>query len=194
MLSVPFWKWQGITIPDNMKILHDRDAIPEGYTDQRYFRLIHDLKDIPDGKGADYQIRTAEEEDIPLITEIINKSYPDIRVTEQSIRALTHTTVYAPELWILAVEPESGDAIGCALADLDQNCDEGILEWVQVLPAYRRRGAGRLMVTELLRRMCGKALFATVSGSVDSVSSPEKLYRACGFVGSDIWHILRKEL
>ena len=34
------------------------------------------------------------------------------------------------------------------------------------------------------------AKFATVSGKIRDPSDPERLYRKCGFVGTDIWHIL----
>ncbi|MFR8331962.1 MAG: GNAT family N-acetyltransferase [Oscillospiraceae bacterium] len=57
------------------------------------------------------------------------------------------------------------------------------LEWIQVLPEYRRRGVGQLIVRELLYRMAGIARFATVSGRADSESHPEALYRKCGFEG-----------
>lgn len=45
---------------------------------------------------------------------------------------------------------------------------------------------------QLIKRMSKKAEFATVSGKVDNVTKPEMLYRKCGFVGDDIWHILKK--
>lgn len=51
---------------------------------------------------------------------------------------------------------------------------------------------GQLIVNELLKRMMGIADFATVSGKVNNPTSPEILYRKCGFVGDDIWHILTK--
>ncbi|MBR4875433.1 MAG: hypothetical protein IKU95_02975, partial [Clostridia bacterium] len=54
----------------------------------------------------------------------------------------------------------------------------------------RRKGIGQAIVSELLRRMADLADFATVSGKVNSVTQPEKLYRKCGFCGNDIWHIL----
>jgi len=47
-------------------------------------------------------------------------------------------------------------------------------------------------VAELLRRMQGKALFVTVSGKCDDPCQPQQLYRACGFTGNSIWHVLRK--
>ena len=41
--------------------------------------------------------------------------------------------------------------------------------------------------------MKGIADFATVSGKVDNETNPEALYRKCGFVGNDVWHILHKK-
>lgn len=192
-LSVPLWKWRRMSLPENMLIRHDREFAPQpGYEEQRFFRLRHDLKQIPKADLGNFAIRTAETADIPGIVEIINRSYADIRVTEEQICALTETPVYDGTLWVLALERKSGAFAGCALADLDREAGEGILEWVQVLPQYRRRGVGRLMVAELLRRMAGKADFATVSGRCDDASNPERLYRSCGFAGNDIWHIMRK--
>ena len=44
---------------------------------------------------------------------------------------------------------------------------------------------------ELLRNAPTKALFATVSGDCDNSASPENLYRKCGFIGDDVWHIIK---
>jgi len=41
--------------------------------------------------------------------------------------------------------------------------------------------------------MIGKANFVTVSGEVDNSTNPEALYRKCGFIGDDIWHIMTKK-
>ena len=62
-----------------------------------------------------------------------------------------------------------------------------------MLPEHRGRGAGQFIVNELLRRMQGRADFATVSGKVNNATNPEGLYRRCGFTGADVWHILTKE-
>ena len=48
-LSIPYWKAKNITIPPEMKILYDQDFsadILSDYTDEKYFRLHHNLKDI----------------------------------------------------------------------------------------------------------------------------------------------------
>lgn len=79
------------------------------------------------------------------------------------------------------------------MADFDSEMQEGIIEWIQVLPEYRGKKIGQMLVNDLLLRMKPMARFATVSGQVNNLSSPEKLYRKCGFVGNDVWHILRKK-
>ena len=33
----------------------------------------------------------------------------------------------------------------------------------------------------------------TASGQCNNASTPEKLYRRCGFTGNDVWHIFRKD-
>ena len=49
MSSLPFWKTNTVTIPDNMLILRDDMFIAErthGH-DEPYFRMLHDLCNIP---------------------------------------------------------------------------------------------------------------------------------------------------
>ena len=189
-LSIPLWKWNAMTIPENMVILHDRDYTPHpGYREARFFRLAHDLKSIPEANVPGLSITQVREEDYEQILRIIRAAYPGIRVDRAWLESLTRTPVYAPELWLIA--RLDGAAAGCVLADYDAGPREGILEWVQVLPEFRRRGVGKAMVCEVLRRMTGE--FATVSGDMDNESSPEALYRSCGFAGEDVWHILTRE-
>ena len=195
-LSIPFWKWMNMPIPPQMKIVHHRDFSAnewEEYVDEPYFRLYHPLTCIPTAKPADYTFRTAANTDFSIIVDIINASYPDISITEEQLRNLTTTKVYAPELWIIAEDQGTGRPTGCAIADLDKEAGEGILEWVQVLPEYRRQGIGKMLVIELLQRMQKLANFATVSGRCNNDTKPEILYRSCGFQGNDIWHILHKK-
>ena len=195
VLSIPYWKNKSITIPPNMRIVHDRDFSKseyQEYNDETYFRLFHSLKDIRSVEPDDIVIVTAKLEDIPCFVDVINQSYTDLSVTYEQLVGYTQTEVYAPELWVMAVNKADSSVVGCGIADLDRELKEGILEWIQVLPAYRGKKIGQLIVNELLRRMVGIAEFATVSGKVNNVTSPEMLYRKCGFVGDDVWHILMK--
>lgn len=194
--SIPYWKAKNITIPPDMKILHDRDFSAEilsGFTDEKYFRLYHDLKDIPKIKLDSFEITTATHKDIEAIVSIINDSYVDINVNECLIKSYTQTPVYHSDLWIMVKEKATGKYVGCGLADYDEETKELILEWIQVLPEYRGRKIGQAIVTELLFRMKCIADFATVSGKVDNTTKPERLYRKCGFIGNDVWHILHKK-
>lgn len=194
-LSIPYWKNKVVEIPQNIKIIHHSDFNDEllnAYYDERYFRLIHYLDNIDDKIPEGFSVRTADLTDIPLIVETINKSYSDLSVSYEQILSYTKTKVYDNNLWILVYDDQTNNIIGCGIADFDVEAKEGILEWILVLPEYRGRGVGKLIVSQLLKRM-KKADFATVSGKVDNATNPERLYRKCGFVGNDIWHILHKK-
>lgn len=195
-LSIPYWKAKNITIPTDMKILHDKDfrtEILSDYTDEKYFRLYHNLKEIPKITNDDFEITTATRKDIKEIVEIINDSYTDISVNKELIKSYTKTPVYNEALWIMVKEKSTGKYVGCGIADFDIEARELILEWIQVLPQYRGKKIGQLIVTELLFRMKAVADFATVSGKVDNMTNPEALYRKCGFAGNDVWHILHRK-
>lgn len=187
-LSMPLWKWNSITVPDNLTIIHHRDYLPRsGCSESRFFRLYHDLCEIPKAELPGLEINQIGEGDYDTVVDIIRTSYPGIQLDREWLEGLTRTPVYTPELWLMA--RWDGVPAGCVLADYDQNAQEGILEWVQVMPAFRRRGVGKALVCEALRRMQGD--FVTVSGDLDNKTSPELLYRSCGFTGDDLWHIVR---
>ncbi len=198
-LSIPYWKALQITLPDNMKILHQREFSEEllrKYDDEVYFRLIHRLQNIQDITQANVYIITAssDKKDIEKIADIINRCYDDIKVDRKYLESLIKTPAYMPSLWIFAAEPNTGEKVGCAIGDYDPQCREMILEWVQVLPEYRRQGIGKFLVQQLLLRSPEEAKFSTVSGKVANLSNPEALYRSCGFEGQDYWHILTEKV
>lgn len=195
-LSIPYWKNKHIRIPDDMRIVHDGEYAMDhfqGYSDEPYFRLFHPLTEIQTETVDGIAVVTVKPEDIPILVDIINRSYTDLSVTAEQLEGYTRTEVYCPELWVAAVDEKTSCVVGCAMADFDKEAGEGSVEWVQVLPAYRRKKIGQLMVNELLKRMAKFAEFATVSGKVNGPTSPERLYRKCGFVGNDVWHILTKQ-
>lgn len=100
-ISIPYWKAKTITIPPDMRILHDKDFssdILSEYTDEKYFRLHHSLKDIPKIVTDDFEIATATRKDIKTIAKIINDSYTDISVNKELIKGYTQTPVYNKNL------------------------------------------------------------------------------------------------
>ena len=194
-LSIPYYKAKRVSVPEGMLIVHERDFDPEafaGYSDEPYFRLIHRMSDIRAPESETFRAVTAGERDIPLISEIIARSYRNVRLSEESLLKTRSSAGFDPALWVIAYEKSSGRAAACGIAELDGETREASLEWIQTLPGFRRMGAGRLVVSELLSRLAGKAEFTTVSGKLNDPYAPERLYRACGFAGNDIWHVLRK--
>ena len=191
-ISIPYWKYQRIDIPENMKIVHERDmsnGMIHHYSDEPYFRLYHDLKDIREMNTEKVEFVSAK----PAVDEfvhLINASYRDLSVTAAQMESYQQTPVYCPDLWILLQEKSTGTIVAGGIADYDKEVGELILEWIQVLPNYRRRGYGQLIVNYLLSKMQGIAKFATVSGKKNNASNPEGLYRRCGFTGHDVWHVL----
>lgn len=191
-LSIPRWKSKVVSVPVNMRIVHDREYLPDAqYEDEPYFRLLHRLVDIAPADTA-FCCRTAAVTDIPLMTELINRCYDDLSVTVEQLMQYRRTAAFAPELWIIAYDAKTMACVGCGIADFDPEAGEGVLEWIQVLPEHRGRRAGQFIVNELLRRMAGQAKFATVSGRLRNSTNPERLYRKCGFCGEDVWHVLTK--
>lgn len=194
--SIPYWKAKNISIPGNMKIVHDgafSTELLKEYEDETYFRLHHSMKKLTKPEPEDYDIVTASLEDIETIVSVINGSYTDLQVNKEQIQSYTQTPVYRGDLWILIKETATGTCVGCGIADFDPEAEELILEWIQVLPQYRGKNIGTAIVKELLWRGREYAKFATVSGKVENKTKPEVLYRKCGFIGNDVWHILRKK-
>lgn len=192
-LSIPYWKAASISLPEDMAIFHAQNfpGSTEFRSVERYFRLFHDLKAIY-GTDAPVSLRTAESSDVDTIVSVINRCYADIQVSTAQIEGYRNSPVFDPELWILALDETTSVCMGCGIADLDKTAGELVLEWIQVLPQYRRWGVGKALVNELLRRGQSKARFSTVSGKLDDPVSPERLYRSCGFAGSDVWYICHK--
>ena len=195
LLSIPYWKSKNLVLPDDMLIIHHNNfnkLYLENYYDEEYFRLFHPLQFVKNIMPEWLYFKTVEKNDMNTVVSIINHSYDDLSVDVTQMLGYTQTRVYDKDLWLIVYDKHDGTPIGCGIADYDNEAKEGILEWIQVIPAYRKREVGTAIVNQLLYRLSLKANFATVSGKAKNETQPERLYRKCGFVGNDIWHILRK--
>ncbi len=193
--SIPYWKTINMIIPNNIKIIHNKnydESLLKEYTDKQFFRLIHRLKDILDFSNNDFTYKILSKKNINELVEMINASYThiDLFVNSKYINGLTKTKVYFPELWIGAFD--NNKLVVSIICDLDTEIGEGIIEWLQVLPEYRGKEIAPTLVCKALNIMKPNADFATVSGEYNNITNPESVYRKCGFVGNDIWHILTK--
>ena len=165
------------------------EAVPPA---SRYFRLVHQgpaaWVDLPAGLAL-RDVDSAR--DVAEVAAFINRCYEGMALEPERVRAWLDYPVAAPDLWVWVVEAETNAPVGLGIAELDPTVPEASLEWVQVLPTYRRRGVGTALVSELLRRVEGRVAFTTVSGRLGDATHPEALYRRCGFTGDDVWWVLR---
>jgi len=203
--ALPYWKEVKFIKPANMEIYHEnqwnilQENKKEGFIKvDKFFRVKHsleqvDTKDLP----KDFRCRTFDpnnEEDYHKVLEIIKLSYPNTNLTIDTLKEYTKSNVYDNNLWLFIdkINNDNHMPLAFGLADFDPFMKEGILEWIQVLPEYRGRGLGKLLVNELLVRMRVKARFATVSGDCNNITNPIGLYRKTGFTGNSIWYIAYK--
>ncbi len=192
--SIPYWKALQTQIPENMRIVHEAafsNELLEAYVDEPYFRLKRDLTDFaPAQLPAGFSLCQA---DCKEYAQHINHCYFGFDISEGELKSYLQRRVYCRELWLAVRENATGEIVATGIAELDREIGEGILEWIQVSPQYRGRGLGQFLVQELLCRMSPNADFATVSGQCNNPTFPERLYRRCGFAGSDVWHVLRRK-
>lgn len=189
--SLPVERMQLALVHNQLRPYFPLDHFPHQIA---YFRYAHSLSDIPSSAapaGFAWQMAQAASE-AEAIAGFIDACYPNMAPTAEMVLAWAAHPVCDPALWVWLVDEVSGQPAALGIAEFDPQMAEGSLEWVQVLPAYRRRGLGRAVVAKLLETLRGKARFATVSGEVDSSSQPGQLYRACGFTGNDLWWVLHK--
>ena len=188
--SLPYWKTKTVEIPGNIRIIRDDLLSASSYNgvDEPYFKLMHDLKSVrevilPEG----YEMTQCSED---TYAQHINSCYTREHISADYLLARKSLPVSQPDLWIAVKDISNGQIVATGIAELDADIGEGILEWIQVSPEYRRNGLGAFIVCELLRRMQGRAQFATVSGRMTNETSPFSLYRECGFTNPVIWHII----
>ncbi|MDO5734133.1 MAG: GNAT family N-acetyltransferase [Eubacteriales bacterium] len=204
--SLPLWKELSWPKPMGLNVFHSSDW--EGLSDesksaylsvQRFFRLYHDLEDLEKtdlAEGFSIQELDFTKTRWPdQVGQFLNYIYHDqgIRLNTKEIEKWRNRPVFMPSLWFWIVDTERNKRVALAIVEFDRLYNEGILEWIQVLPEYRGKGLGKALVnTALCRLKSFGAYFATVSGDLDNPTKPEKLYRNCGFTGQDYWYIARK--
>ena len=191
--SLPFWKTNLISLPPSMLVVRD-DLFPglqEGSIDTLYFKLLHRLNalspcTLPNG----FSFTSVDEYSMAAH---ISHCYEEERVSVEELKQYKKRNVYSPELWIGLKENDSGKLVATGIAEFDQEIKEGVLEWIQVSPEFRRRGLGRFVVNELLTRLVKMADFVTVSGRMNNPNNPYALYLNCGFEAPVIWHVVRRK-
>lgn len=177
----------------HLLVFKDPQDIVSDYREERYFKLSHNHKHIDKSTLEEpYCFKTVRPEEYDAVVSFINNSYTEIKVNINDVVSWSKRKVYDETLWVWIIHKRTNEKLALGIAELDPVLDEGALEWIQVKQSYQGRGLGKSIVNELLDRISKRADFTTVSGDVDNETSPEKMYRRCGFEGDIIWHVYKK--
>ena len=190
--SLSFRRTNTTVIPENVLILRDDEfaEIPYPAIDEPYFKLIHRMEwidQIP--LPEDFEMIQCDTADY---ADHIRECYDGIYISADDLLKQETYPGFAPGLRIAISERNRKKIIASGIAEYDPLVGEGILDWIQVSPAYRRKHLGKYIVLELLHRLQGKADFVTVSGKTNNPDHPIALYKSCGFADMTIWHIITK--
>jgi GNAT superfamily N-acetyltransferase len=160
---------------------------------EAYFRLLH--RGSPPETACPQGYHYADADlivEADAIAALIRACYPGSEMTAEEVQSWAGHPVYDPALWVWVREAATNQPVGLGIAEFDPDIPEASLEWIQVHPNAQGKGLGKAIVAELLRRVAGQTAITTVSGQVDNLTQPERLYRRSGFTGSDIWWLLIK--
>lgn len=186
--SLPFWKTNTVKILDNMVVIPEDDPSFCDVSGEIYFKLIHNLEQI-DGAKLSSDFEVVEASTLELV-EHINKCYIEEGISEKELESYKLHSVYNPSLWLAIKDVKTGVVVASGIAEFDQKIGEGILEWIEVSPTFRRQKLGKFVVSELLKRLkILGAKFVTVSGRLNNSTNPLELYKSCGFENIFLWKI-----
>lgn len=180
------------------EVIHDESIHTSknisGQRHDKFFRLKHDLNNIYSFEVEGFCIAAVDfTSDKSVIRELINLSYIDISISDEEIEFMIRDRVFFGKLWIYIVEENTERKVALGICHFDRIVNEVVFDWIQVLPDFRGKGIGKMLISYLLLHTPKEAEFATVSGDIENHNSPEMVYRSCGFEGNDIWHIIRKK-
>jgi mycothiol synthase len=172
----------GASESDRRRIdLLERNGYQQGPID--WHGMFRDLREpiedavVPEG----FTVRALAEDEIAARVESVRAVWPGNRVTPDRYRELRGLPHYRPELDLVAVTPDGALGAFCTVW-LDEVNGVGHFEPVGTRPEYRRRGLGRAVVREGLRRVRSLgAATACVFCHVDSHAALS-LYESCGMM------------
>lgn len=114
------------------------------------------------------------------------------RVTLQLYERLRSLPGYIPELDLVTVTPDGTFASYC-ICWLDPINKSGLFEPVGTRPAYQRRGLGKEVILEGLRRLRALGALTSLVGTAGDNEPATKLYESAGFrIASKEYHYVKQ--
>ena len=151
--------------------------------DEGYLNLTRMLDDLLDEGGEDDRIRPVGHDDVEDRASITHAAFgsPKPLAEYAADYAAFRASPAYPHGWDLLLRDEDGRAAACCIAWPDPVSRAGTFEPVATHPELHRRGFGRALLLEGLRRFAAAGMtYAIVGVDVDNPGA-EALYRSVGF-------------
>lgn len=181
------------------------------YFDTTIVRMKHDLNSLTSskmGRGLSFITFTEDvyedekkffvDDFYFLLKEIFSVSDEEFSQITKKIK----DNDYSSELcFILYINRHSKKAqqkrlrypVGVCYATMDQMIGEATIDKFGILPEFRNKGYGKIILQELLLRLANlDAKFITVALPCYEDHILERLFHSCGFTDDYVWHILKK--
>lgn len=130
--------------------------------------------------------------DVAAAVALMNAAYPSLRhlATAGKLQAMMAAKHFFPQGWFFLRHSATGERVGLTICGHCSQMREGFIEWTEILPRFRHRGLGALLVKEAINRLAERSDFLTASGSLDAPFAMGDLYMSCGFEHLRQWSIL----
>lgn len=164
-------------------------------TDEALWYNFQEIGDMPPvALPPGYTLRHVRgEEDVEARVAVHRDAFAPSRMTAAKHRAVMRAPTYRPELDLVVVAPDGAFAAYC-IVWYDEANRHGLFEPVGCHSAHRRRGLGKAVVTEGLRRLAALGARTAAVNSLHGAVPANRLYQSAGFRPLDLTYAWRKRL
>jgi len=152
-------------------------------TDEAYLNLTVALDNAVDTRDADDRVRPVGEEDVEGRASITHAAFdnPEPLAEYAAEYAAFRASPAYPHGWDLLLRDADGRAAACCIAWRDPVSRAGTFEPVATHPELHRRGFGRALLLDGLRRFAAAGMTWVIVGVDVDNPGAEALYRSVGF-------------
>ncbi len=118
---------------------------------------------------------------------LINSAYKGHHHKQEEIKSWTKDMAFDPCLWFWITEKKTNDRAALAISTYQAKTKETYLDWIQVSPKYHKKGLGKVLVYETIKRAFSKSNIIRVTGIADD------FYKKCGFINIEKWYFIKKQ-
>lgn len=114
-------------------------------------------------------------------SKIINQGNGDW-IMPDNLKKIMREPVFDPSMWLFVKDNNTNEFIGISISTYDVQLKETDIEWFYILPEYHRKGVGRYLISEIIKRSEYRSSDIRVGGT-------NEFYKKCGFIEkeSNVW-------